>query len=401
MVAAAVAAAGVAGAAMSSSSSRSAARTQANAANRSADLQYEAQQQMREDLAPWTSSGAAAQSRLNQLLGIGGGGAGAGRAYSEQELRDMLTAQFTTTTPGATNKSGVIPVTVTPDDPRWDWTQPWSQDGPEGGQRTQVVWQPVSSVGPSTTTVNTEALNAEVQRRLEEQRQAQQAYESDPAFGSLLRAYRDGEEFDPGPAFSFTGQDLASEPGYQFGLNQGTQGIERGQASRGNFLSGAAMKELARFNEDYAGTKFNDAYNRSLGTYNTNLGARERAWNTNLGAYNNNQERIYNFLSGTSTRGQNSAAQVGNNNQNVASSAGNALMQGANAQAAGTIASSNAWQSGLNQAANAYNAYNNPNTAAGWNALLSNQGGGYSGYTGYVGQSDPIATLNATNGWTG
>ena len=400
MVAAIGAAAAIGGSMISANASRSAARTQSQSADRAAELQAEQAAQMREDLQPWVQSGRGANDLLSQYLGIRGGGSGAGKYYTEQELRDMLTAQFTTTTPGATSKSGVIPVTITPDDPRWDWTQPWSQDGPEGGQRTQVAWQPVSSVGPSTTTVNTEALNAEVQRRLEEQRQAQQAYESDPAFGSLLRAYRDGEEFDPGPAFSFTGQDLATEPGYQFGLNQGTQGIERGQASRGNFLSGAAMKELARFNEDYAGTKFNEAYNRALGTYNTNLGARERAWNTNLNSYNDNRNRIYNFLSGTSSAGQNAAAQVGNNAQQVANNVGNALMGGANASAAGTVGTANALQSGINQAANAYG-YGNPNTAAGWNTLLSNQGGGYSGYTGYVGQSDPIANLNSRNGWTG
>ena len=216
-----------------------------------------------------------------------------------------------------------------------------------------------------------------MQRRLEEQRQAQQAYESDPAFGSLLRAYRDGEEFDPGPAFSFTGQDLATEPGYQFGLNQGTQGIERGQASRGNFLSGAAMKELARFNEDYAGTKFNEAYNRALGTHNTNLGARERAWNTNLNAYNDNRNRIYNFLSGTSSAGQNAAAQVGNNAQQVANNVGSALASGANASAAGTIAAGNALQSGINQGWNAYNSNQSANNTAAWNSLISQGGSAY------------------------
>lgn len=418
MVAAIGAAAAIGGSMISANASRSAARTQSQAADRAAELQAQQAEQMRADLAPWTSSGASAQNRLNQLLGIGGGVSGGGKIYAEQELRDMLTSQFTTTTPGATNKSGAIPVTITPDDPRWDWTQPWSQDGPEGGQRTQVVMQPVSSVGPSTTTVNTEALNAEVQRRLEEQRQAQQAYEADPAFGSLLRAYRDGAEFDSGPAFergadfSFTGQDLANEPGYQFGLNQGTQGIERGQASRGNFLSGAAMKELARFNEDYAGTKFGDAFNRSLNTYNTNLTGRlneyntnltrrQNEWNTNLSAYNDNRNRIYNFLSGTSQLGQSSAAQVGNNGQQVTNNIGNALMSGANASAAGTVGTANAVQSGINQAVNAYG-YGNPNTTAGWNNLLASQGGGYSGYTGYTGGSnDPIANLNTRNGWTG
>ncbi|MNY83806.1 hypothetical protein D3C86_2268340 [compost metagenome] len=55
--------------------------------------------------------------------------------------------------------------------------------------------------------------------------------------------------------------------------------------------------------------------------------------------------------------------------------------------------------SGANSLANAYRT-NNPSTTQGWNTLLSNNGGGYSGYTGYVGGSDPIANLNTSRGWT-
>lgn len=405
MVAAIGAAAAIGGSMISANGAKKGAKEQAAAADRATEAQLAAQQQMREDLSPWTSSGGAAQSRLNQFLGIGGGGAGAGKAYSEQELRDMLTAQFTTTTPGATNQS-VVPVTIAFGDPRWDWNQGWSQDGPEGGQRTQVIMQPTSSVGQATTSVNTEALNAEVQRRLQEQQAAQQAYESDPAYGSLLRAYRDGAEFDSGPAFdrgadfSFTGKDLASEPGYQFGLDQGTQGINRGQAARGNFLSGAAMKELTRFNEDYAGTKFNEGFNRSKSTYdtnlagrfneyNTNLTRRQNEWNTNLGAYNDNRNRIFNFLNGVSSLGQNSAAQVGNNSQQVANNVSSNLLSSGNAAAAGTVGAGNALQSGINQAVNSYNS-SNLNSAGGWNNMLSQANR----------TDDPIASLNSQRGWT-
>ena len=384
MVAAIGAAAAIGGSMISANATKKAANQQSAAADRAAELQREQQMQMREDLAPWVQTGRGANDLLAQYLGIRGGGAGGGKFYTEQELRDQLSSQFTTTTPGAQSKGGVIPVTITPNDPRWDWNQPWSQDGPEGGQRTQVVMQPVSSVGPGSSTVDQAGLDAEVKRRLAEQSLAQQAYENDPNFGSLLRAYRNGEEF------SFTGKDLENDPGYQFGLNQGELGINRGQASRGNFLSGAAMKELARFNEDYAGTKFNDAFSRNLNT-----------WNTNLNAYNDNRNRIYNFLSGTSSAGQNAATQVGNNSQQVSNNVGNALMGGANASAAGTIGTANALQSGINQAYNAY-AGQNPSNAQGWNSLLSSQGGGYSGYTGYTGGgNDPIANLNTSKGWTG
>jgi hypothetical protein len=230
--------------------------------------------------------------------------------------------------------------------------------------------------------VDYEGLDAAIASYYDEVNAQNAAAQADPTYGSLLRPYRNGQEF------SFTGQDLASDPGYQFGLNQGTQGIERAQAARGNFLSGAAIKEATRFNEDYAGTKFNDAYSRNLST-----------WNTNLGAYNQNRNTIYNFLTGQSTMGQNSAAQVGTNNQQTANAVGNNIMGAGNAQAAGAIAGSNALVSGLNGVANSFRD-NNLNSAAGWNNLLANQGGGYSGYTGYTGTTDSIGNMNTQRGWT-
>jgi hypothetical protein len=259
---------------------------------------------------------------------------------------------------------------------------------------------PSQAQGPGST-IDEEGLSAAVARYFEEQNAQNAAAAADPTYGSLLRPYRNGEEFDSGPAFSFTGENLASDPGYQFGLNQGTQGIERGQAARGNFLSGAAMRELTRFNEDYAGTKFNDAYNRNLSTYNTNLTRRQNEWNTNLNAYNQNRNTIYNFLTGQSQMGQNSAAQVGASGVQTANNVGNNIMGAGNAQAAGAVASGNALASGINNAVNNYNSSTNLNSAAGWNNMLANQGGGYSGYTGYTGGSnDAIANLNTSRGWT-
>jgi len=238
------------------------------------------------------------------------------------------------------------------------------------------------AIGPGST-IDEEGLSAAIAKYYEEQDAQNAAMAADPTYGSLLRPYRNGEEF------SFTGNDLENDPGYQFGLNQGTQGIERGQASRGNFLSGAAMKELMRFNEDYAGTKFDNAFNRAQST-----------WNTNLGAYNDNKNRIYNFLSGVSGMGQNAAARVGSSNQQVGNNVGNNLLSAGAAQSAGAIASGNALRSGLNQAANAWNTAN-PSNAAGWNNLLSQGGGGYSGYTGYVGSNDTLGNFITSNGYTG
>jgi len=49
---------------------------------------------------------------------------------------------------------------------------------------------------------------------------------------------------------------ITSMPGYQFGLDQGTQAMERGAAARGRQLSGAQLNALNRYGQDYAGSQF-------------------------------------------------------------------------------------------------------------------------------------------------
>jgi len=400
MVAAIGAVAGVAGAAISANGAKSAANAQSDASAQAQQMQMMAAMQQRADLAPWTQSGGAAQSRLNQLLGIGGVGSsgttslGLATGLTPDQVRQQLLSRYTrqnTSTSGApSGPQSLAEARATGQEAQFlldinnrlnqqggDYSSLWTSGNRSNpgmdGYRIDPA-QPSASGGGST--IDEEGLNAAIAKYYEEQNAQNAALQADPTYGSLLRAYRNGEEF------SFTGDNLASDPGYQFGLNQGTQGIERGQAARGNFLSGAAMKELARFNEDYAGTKFNDAFNRAQST-----------WNTNLNAYDNNRSRIYSFLTGVSTLGQNSAAQVGAGNQQAVNNSTNALMQGANAQSAAAVAGGNALTSGINNAVNTYN----------WNNMLANGGrtAGYSGSTGYTGGADPLGNMIQANGWTG
>lgn len=55
---------------------------------------------------------------------------------------------------------------------------------------------------------------------------------------------------------------ITSDPGYKFGMDQGTRGLNAGAASRGMTYSGAEGKALERFGQDYAGTKLDASYNR-------------------------------------------------------------------------------------------------------------------------------------------
>jgi hypothetical protein len=402
---------------------KGAASAQSGSSDQANMMQMMAQMQMRQDLAPWTEAGGAAQGRLNQLLGIGGAGSGGVTSMGLQtgltpdQVRQQLIARYTrnVAAPGSSAplyRTGQEAVNAlgeggaaqyfadqpgqsaadrrnrllgyAPDGALW---RQGSGDGNDGVHGDEWYMPNGAQAGPSTE-VDYEGLDAAIAKYYEEQNAQNAAAQADPTYGSLLRAYRNGAEFDSGPAFSFTGKDLASDPGYQFGLNQGTQGIERGQAARGNFLSGAAMKELTRFNEDYAGTKFDNAFNRNLSAYSTNLNRRQNEWNTNLNAYNQNRGTVYDMLTGVSRTGQNSAAQVGTNNLQTATNVGNNMMSAGNAAAAGQVASSNALVSGANSIANAFNQNSGTNSAAGWNSLLA---GGSTPYG-----SSPMSVTGAT-----
>lgn len=57
--------------------------------------------------------------------------------------------------------------------------------------------------------------------------------------------------------------DVMSDPGYQFGLNQGQTALDRKIAAMGGRVSGAALKGADRYATDYATTGYNSAYQRS------------------------------------------------------------------------------------------------------------------------------------------
>lgn len=110
----------------------------------------------------------------------------------------------------------------------------------------------------------------------------------------------------------FTGANLQSDPGYQFGLQQGTNAIESSASARGGLFSGATQKALAKYGQDYAGTKFGEAFDRNR-TYQTDL---------------------FNRLSGLSGTGQQATQSTGAAGQHFADQFGNYNIQGGNARAA-------------------------------------------------------------------
>jgi hypothetical protein len=114
---------------------------------------------------------------------------------------------------------------------------------------------------------------------------------------------------------------ITSDPGYQFGLSQGVQGIDRSAAGSGSLYSGATLKALDRYGQNYAGTKLNDAYAR----------------------YGNVAQLGLSAVNGTTNSGQNAQNQISNN-----------LIGKGNVQAASDLANGTAISNGLSQAVAAY-----------------------------------------------
>ena len=61
---------------------------------------------------------------------------------------------------------------------------------------------------------------------------------------------------------SRTTYDFETSPGYQFRLNEGLKGIERFAAAKGMLNSGATLKAMNKFAQDYASGEYGNEFNR-------------------------------------------------------------------------------------------------------------------------------------------
>lgn len=116
-----------------------------------------------------------------------------------------------------------------------------------------------------------------------------------------------------------------ADPGYAFQLQQGNQALQNSAAAGSGALSGAALKDLMKYNQDYAGTAYNDSFNR----------------------YQTQQGNIFNRLSSLAQLGQNAAAGVGAQGTALAGQAGQAISNAGTASGAGLVGAGNAVNSGL------------------------------------------------------
>lgn len=123
---------------------------------------------------------------------------------------------------------------------------------------------------------------------------------------------------------------FSGDPGYQFRLGEGMKAIENSAAARGNLNSGATLKALTRYGQDFASNEYGNAYNREYGR-----------------------------LSQLAGLGQASTAQTAASGQSMANSVSANQTGMGNALAAQQIAGANNTAQMLSQGAMAYGMYNN------------------------------------------
>jgi hypothetical protein len=121
-------------------------------------------------------------------------------------------------------------------------------------------------------------------------------------------------------------QMLEMDPGYGFRLGEGLKALERMQASRGNFLSGGALKAGQRFAQDTASQEYGNAYNR---------------------------------LANIAGLGQTAGTQMGGAAAGFGTSAGNIMGQEANALAAGRLGRTSAYTGAIGGALGSFENYLN------------------------------------------
>jgi hypothetical protein len=125
---------------------------------------------------------------------------------------------------------------------------------------------------------------------------------------------------------------IQMDPGYQFGLREGRQAIDRQTAAAGGRISGAALKAAARYGTDYATTGYSTAYARA------------------------NQARTdrLNRLAALAGVGQTATQNIGAVGADTAGRNGALMVAAGNNAGAASLAQGNIWGSATNQLAALY-----------------------------------------------
>jgi hypothetical protein len=299
----AVAGATVVGGVLSSSAAGKAANVQADAADRSAELQREQFERSVELQEPFRQGGLQGQNRLLTYLGIGGTPQYDDTAYNKAlanynaSLSNLDPSQFTTGGGGGGGyytsgggESDQIPV---------------YQEG-TGGTFDQAGYDKARAGIVAPDRENFRLTSGDV---------------NDPNFGKYATAEYTPEMFAKG-----------IDPGYQFRLKEGMQGLERSAAARGGLLSGGTLKGIQRYGQDMASQEYQNAFNR----------------------YQAERTGTLNPLQSLAGVGQSTANTLGTMGMNYANQAGETYQNAANARASGYVGQANAIGGTIGNLSNMY-----------------------------------------------
>jgi hypothetical protein len=291
-----MAAASIGGSLISAGAAGSAASAQAKSADRAADLQYEQYLKGVELQEPFRQAGLLGQNRLMTLLGLGGTAQYDETAYNKAlakyntDLAALDPSKFTT---GGGYVTGA-------GDSGGDYYDP------SGGTFNQAAF---------------DAARAGIVAPNREQFRMTGGDVNDPMFGKYATAEYTPEMFAKG-----------IDPGYQFRLKEGMQGLERSAAARGGLLSGGTLKGIQRYGQDMASQEYTNAFNR----------------------YQAERTGTLNPFQAMAGQGQSTANTLTNLGMNYANQAGEAYMGAGNARASGYVGQANAINQGISGISNMY-----------------------------------------------
>lgn len=117
----------------------------------------------------------------------------------------------------------------------------------------------------------------------------------------------------------FTANDFQADPGYQFRMQEGMKALQNSAAAKGSLNSGATMKALTKYGQDFASNEYTNVYNR----------------------FNADRDRRFNRLSSLAGTGQTATNQMQNANSNFGNQMSDLTLGLGNARAASNINQAN------------------------------------------------------------
>ena len=145
-----------------------------------------------------------------------------------------------------------------------------------------------------------------------------EAFRSDPTYGSLLSKFSQND----------LNNDVVYNTGLDFGLSEGVKGLNRRAASGGSYDSGATLKALTRYANDYGTTKAAGAYDRFMNDKNTTYNYLSGQQGVGLNATNSNQSLNTGLVGQAIGANQSAASQQAGYGVQGAAALNNGIMSG-------------------------------------------------------------------------